>query len=125
MPTKGFRLFKLFGITVYLHWSWFPGRRLRASNSKGAYHYFGWNVAELLATFAIITMHEFGHALACRVGRRQGRSHRAVAAGGGRGVRQPAHAPGAMLWSICAGPLVNVILLPVTLPFFWLSPIPT
>ncbi|HEX4052737.1 MAG TPA: site-2 protease family protein [Tepidisphaeraceae bacterium] len=121
MPTKGFRLFKLFGITVYLHWSWFLVAVYELQQRKGAYHYFGWNVAELLALFAIITMHEFGHALACRsVG---GKADRIVLWPlGGVAYVSPPMRPGAMLWSICAGPLVNVILLPVTLPFFWLSP---
>lgn len=119
MPTSGFRLFKLFGITVFLHWSWFLVAVYELQQRKGVYRSFGWNVAELLALFAIIVMHEFGHALACRsVG---GKADRIVLWPlGGVAYVSPPMRPGAMLWSIVAGPLVNVILLPITLPFLWL-----
>src|SRR5208282_4294037 len=69
--------------------------------------------------FAIVLMHEFGHALACKsVG---GQADRIVLwpLGGVAYVRPPMR-PGAMLWSIVAGPLVNVLLLPVTIAFTWL-----
>jgi Zn-dependent protease len=59
-------------------------------------------------------LHEFGHALACRqVG---GRADQIVLwpLGGVAYVRPPAR-PGAVLWSIAAGPLVNVALVPVTI----------
>src|SRR5438093_10746078 len=57
-------------------------------------------------------MHEFGHALACRqVG---GIANRIVLWPlGGIAFVDPPRRPGAYLWSIAAGPLVNVILLPV------------
>ena len=57
-------------------------------------------------------MHEFGHALACRqVG---GRAERIVLwpLGGIAFVSPPPRA-GAMLWSIAAGPMVNLLLLPI------------
>jgi Zn-dependent protease len=59
-------------------------------------------------------MHEFGHSLACRqVG---GRADRIVLWPlGGVAFVQPPERPGATLWSIAAGPLVNVILIPVLL----------
>ncbi|MDQ3546577.1 MAG: site-2 protease family protein, partial [Verrucomicrobiota bacterium] len=58
------------------------------------------------------TMHEFGHALACRqVG---GFANRIVLwpLGGIAFVSPPPRA-GAMLWSIAAGPLVNLLLIPI------------
>src|SRR5213078_4291206 len=64
--------------------------------------------------FAIVLLHEFGHALACRqVG---GRADRILLwpLGGVAFVDPPPRA-GAMLWSIVAGPLVNVLLAPVTI----------
>ena len=71
-----------------------------------------WNVLEFLALFLIVLTHEFGHALACRqVG---GTADRILLwPFGGVAYVNPPQRPGAMLWSIAAGPLVNVVLLPV------------
>jgi Zn-dependent protease len=69
-----------------------------------------WNVAEYLALFFIVTLHEFGHALACRqVG---GTANKIVLWPlGGVAYVDPPPRPAATLWSIAAGPLVNVVLL--------------
>jgi len=67
---------------------------------------------EHLALFVILTMYELGHALACRsVG---GRADQIVLwpLGGVAYVDPPPRA-GAVLWSIAAGPLVNVALFPL------------
>ena len=71
-----------------------------------------WNGLEYLALFGLVLMHEFGHALACRqVG---GQANQIVLWPlGGVAYVAPPQRPGAMLWSIAAGPLVNVILAPV------------
>jgi Zn-dependent protease len=71
-----------------------------------------WNVVEYLALFLIVTLHEFGHAMACRqVG---GTADRIVLWPlGGVAYVSPPRRPGATLWSIAAGPLVNLALLPV------------
>ena len=67
--------------------------------------------SEYLALFGIVLMHEFGHALACRsVG---GRAARSCCGPGGVAYVDPPQRPGATLWSIAAGPLVNVGLLPI------------
>lgn len=73
----------------------------------------GWNIAEYLALFGIVLLHEFGHALACRqVG---GKAERVVLWPlGGIALVQPPPRPGALLWSIAAGPLVNLVLVPLT-----------
>jgi Zn-dependent protease len=119
MPTNGFRLFKVFGITVFLHWSWFLVGYYELQYRKSSYRSVGWNVAEYLSLFAIVLMHEFGHALACRsVG---GKAERIVLWPlGGVAYVSPPMRPGAMLWSIVAGPLVNVILVPVFWGLLWL-----
>lgn len=116
LPTHSgsLRLFRFSGIQVYLHWSWFLVAVYQVTARSGAYESPAWKVAEYLALFAIVTMHEFGHALACRqVG---GTAHDIVLwpLGGVAYVAPPQRA-GATLWSIAAGPLVNVALLPV----FW------
>ena len=61
--------------------------------------------------FLIVLLHEFGHALACRqVG---GTANQIVLWPlGGVAYVNPPQRPGATLWSIAAGPLVNVALLP-------------
>jgi hypothetical protein len=65
-------------------------------------------------SFLIVTLHEFGHALACRqVG---GQANQIVLWPlGGVAYVDPPPRPGATLWSIAAGPLVNVVLLPILL----------
>jgi Zn-dependent protease len=69
-------------------------------------------VLEYLALFCIVMLHEFGHALACRqVG---GAANQIVLWPlGGVAYVNPPPRPGATLWSIAAGPLVNVALIPV------------
>src|SRR5579872_4806015 len=120
MPRTGFRLFEFLGVTVYLHWSWLIIAIIEIQNRRGDYHSIAWNIAEYVALFAIVLMHEYGHALACRsVG---GKADRIVLWPlGGVAYVQPPMRPGAMLWSIVAGPLVNVALLPLTLPFLFLA----
>jgi Zn-dependent protease len=115
MPTAregSIHLFRFQGIDVFLHWSWFLVAVFEINNRKGSYSSVTWNVAEYLALFLIIMLHEFGHALACRqVG---GTANRIVLWPlGGVAYVDPPPRPGATLWSIAAGPLVNVALLPV------------
>jgi Zn-dependent protease len=113
MPTsKGsIRLFRLAGITVYLHWAWFLAF-IYFTSRPHAYSNYGWNALEILALFAIVLTHEFGHQLACRsVG---GQTHDIILWPlGGVAYVTPPQRPGAQLWSIAAGPLVNVALIPV------------
>ena len=67
---------------------------------------------EYLALFAIVLLHELGHALACRqVG---GSVDRIMLWPlGGVAYVNPPQRPGATLWSLAAGPLVNVALMPL------------
>ncbi len=108
------RLFSYSGIDVFLHWSWFLVAIYEIETRSGRYSSISWNILEYLALFLIVTLHEFGHALACRqVG---GRANRIVLWPlGGVAYVDPPQRPGATLWSIAAGPLVNVALLPVFL----------
>ena len=107
-------LFRLFGVRVYLHWWWFVFAAFELALRSRAYTSYTWNVAEYLALFAIVLLHEFGHALACR--QTGGKADEIILwpLGGVAFVRPPPR-PGAELWSIAAGPLVNVVLLPVIL----------
>ena len=115
MPTGrqgSIHLFRFVGIDVFLHWSWFLVAAFEISNRTGRYSSLTWNVLEYLALFLIVMLHEFGHALACRqVG---GTANQIVLWPlGGVAYVNPPPRPGATLWSIAAGPLVNVALLPI------------
>ncbi len=115
MPTRqgAIRIFRFAGISVFLHWTWFlVGVYEVRTRGIGHYSSIGWNVAEYLALFVIVTLHEFGHALACRqVG---GTANQIVLWPlGGVAYVDPPPRPGATLWSIAAGPLVNLLLAPV------------
>lgn len=114
MPTRqgSFRLFRLFGISVFLHWSWFLIAALRLQYQGLAYGSYLWYGLEYVSLFLIVLMHEFGHALACRSVGGQATQIILWPLGGVAYVAPPPR-PGAVLWSIVAGPLVNVVLLPV------------
>src|SRR3954453_6292179 len=121
MPTGrqgSIRLFGFSGIDVFLHWSWFLVAVYEIQSRSGRYSSVLWNVFEYLALFLIVLFHEFGHALACRqVG---GRANRIVLWPlGGVAYVDPPQRPGATLWSIAAGPLVNVALMPVLSVLFF------
>jgi len=117
MANGSIKLFRFAGITVYLHWSWFLvavfliprfGREQFAGPDA-----MMWSTLLYVSLFAIVVLHEFGHALACKsVG---GVAKQIVLWPlGGVAFVQPPQRPGAVLWSIVAGPLVNVMLVPVT-----------
>lgn len=107
-----FPLFRFAGIAVSLHWSWFLVAAYEISIERGAYTSIGWPIAEYLALFAIVLLHEFGHALACR---QTGGTAKYIVLWplGGVAYVDPPQRPGATLWSLAAGPLVNVALLPI------------
>ena len=114
MPTAGgsIRLFRIFGIEAFLHWSWFLIAIYEVQQWRAIFTSPVWAVVLYLGLFVFVTMHEFGHALACR--QTGGRAEKIFLwpLGGIAFVAPPARA-GAMLWSIAAGPLVNVALIPI------------
>ncbi len=118
MPQRqgSIRLFRILGVEVFLHWSWFLVAVFEIQARVGRYSSILWNVLEYLALFAIVLTHEYGHALACRqVG---GRANQIVLWPlGGVAYVDPPQRPGATLWSIAAGPLVNVVLAPFFFTF--------
>lgn len=105
---------------MFLHWSWFLIAVLEINLRGREYSGFYWNALEYGALFAIVLLHEFGHALACRqVG---GQANEIVLWPlGGVAYVAPPPRPGATLWSIAAGPLVNVVLAPVLILCFLLA----
>ena len=113
-----FPLFRFSGIQVYVHWSWFIVAWLEISTRSRAYSSWVWNVVEYLGLFLIVLLHEFGHLLACR--QTGGVADEIVLWPlGGVALGRPPPRPGAELWTIAAGPLVNVVLWPVLMIATW------
>lgn len=115
-------LFRLAGIDVYVHWTWLLVAwfqiQARAQVAEDGnwflplYEAGTWYALQYIALFGIVLLHEFGHALACRqVG---GWADTIVLWPlGGIAFVKPPPRPGALLWTASAGPLVNVLLVPV------------
>lgn len=117
-----FHLFRIVGIDVRLHWSWFLIAVIQIANRPDMYSHLAWKIIEYVALFAIVLAHEFGHALACRSVGGTAKDIILWPLGGIAFVSPPAR-PGALLWSIFAGPLVNLVLIvPFTLLALSVSP---
>jgi len=112
MQNGALRLFRFAGIQVYLHFTWFIVAAFKIMQFARRYSSPIWGLFEYLALFFIVLLHEFGHALACR--QTGGVADRIILwpLGGIAFVNPPPRA-GAYLWSIAAGPLVNVVLFPI------------
>ncbi len=118
------RLFRFSGIQVYLHFSWFLVAAYELTTRRGLYSSPAYALGEYIALFAIVLLHEFGHALACR--QTGGTANQIVLWPlGGIAFVNPPRRPGAMLWSIAAGPLVNVLLFPILSGFILYFGIPS
>ena len=104
---------------MYLHWAWFLAAAYFVNQARG-YSSPVWSVLECLSLFLIVLIHEFGHQLACRsVG---GKTNQIILWPlGGVAFVTPPQRPGAQLWSIAAGPLVNVILFPIFSALLWVG----
>ncbi len=117
-PQGTLRLFRFKGIDVFLHWSWAVVAVIDLQTRHNEYRSPIWNVAEYLSLFAIVLLHEFGHAFACRS--TGGRADTILLWPlGGVAYVNPPFRPKAWLWGIAAGPLVNVALIPVTFAASW------
>ena len=108
------RLFEFFGITVFVHWSWLIAVLYIMRQQRDAFPSLFWNALVCLTLFAIVLAHEFGHALATLSVKGRADTIMLWPLGGVAFV-DPPHRPGAVLWAIFAGPLVNIILLPLLL----------
>ena len=111
-PAGALPLFRFRGIAVSVHWTWFLVALYEVQTRQGLYRSPIWNAYEYLALFGIVLLHEFGHSLACR--QTGGQADTIVLWPlGGVAFVSPPQRPGAQLWSIAAGPLVNAVLWPV------------
>ena len=59
-----FPIFRLAGIRVYLHFTWFIVAALEITRFANRYHNPIWAVFDYCALFGVVLLHEFGHALA-------------------------------------------------------------
>ena len=110
-----FPIFRVFGIQVYLHWLWFFAAAILVETLINEFRLSGPEaLLVVFSLFGIVLIHEFGHALACRSVGGEARTIVLWPLGGVAFVKPPPR-PGAVLWSIVAGPLVNVVLVPVTI----------
>ena len=113
-PSRGcLPLGKIVGIPVLLHWSWFVVAVIEITVRSRAYSSLRWNAVEYLALFGLILLHELGHAVVGRwVG---GRAERIVLwpLGGIAYLVLPPR-PGPSLAGFAGGPLVNLLLVPVS-----------
>lgn len=109
-PSGALKIFSFRGINVWVHWTWAIVAWIQLQFRKDEYSNVLWAAGEYLTLFAIVLLHEFGHALACRsVG---GRADTIVLWPlGGVAYVQPPQRPWPYLWSIIAGPLVNAVLI--------------
>lgn len=114
LPTHSgaFRLFRFAGIDVFLHWTWFLAAAYFLTPSGGSASNFSLNLAAYLSLFAIVLLHEFGHAFAARQVGGESREIVLWPLGGIAFAKVPPR-PGAELWAVAAGPLVNVVLFPL------------
>ncbi len=110
------RLFRFKGIDVHLHWTWFLAAWYFIGQRSGSYASLGWNIAEYVTLFVIVLIHEFGHAFAARQVGGESREIILWPFGGIAFAKVPPR-PGAELWAVAAGPLVNVVLYPI---LYWL-----
>jgi Zn-dependent protease len=109
-----FRLFRLAGTDVYVHWTWFIAALFLFQGRPVPYSSLAWDAAAYVLSFGLVLLHEFGHVLACRqVG---GAADQVVLWPlGGLAFVAPPPRPWAVLWTTAAGPLVNLVLVPVLL----------
>ncbi|MDB5290593.1 MAG: hypothetical protein JWL69_1834 [Phycisphaerales bacterium] len=117
---SGLRVFRIFGVDVCVHWSWLIALPLCIPFRNQIPQSTPWIVADVVALFAVVLLHEFGHALACKsVG---GSAKRIVLWPlGGLAFVTPPQRPWAVIWCMAAGPLVNLAIVPLTLAAIFLA----
>lgn len=117
-PPGTWPLFKFRGIHVFLHWSWLLVAYYHINEGKGFFPHIGWDIAVYVSLFVIVLLHEFGHAFAARSVGGSADQILLWPFGGIAYVQTPPR-PGAYLWGIAAGPLVNAMLWPLLYALDW------
>jgi Zn-dependent protease len=107
-----------FGTPVSVHWTWLPCLLLVATWNARWYSQGCWAIAEFLGVFAAVLVHEFGHVIAAR---RLGVLTAEVILWPLGGLAAMTIRPGTRgtVAIAAAGPLVNLVLVPVTFWLWW------
>lgn len=122
MFSGSLRLFRLFGINVFAHWTFalllaiIAWQHYRGAPAGGELAAVAQGVGLTLTIFACVVMHEFGHALAARRYKIKTREIVIQIIGGVARLEGEARTPAQELVIAIAGPLVNVVILCVLVP---------
>jgi Zn-dependent protease len=116
----GFKLFRVFGITVHLHWTWFLVAAFFISRPNGYEEYpLLWATAQCLAFFLLLLAHSLGMSLAYRTTGGVVESITIWALGTFSDF-EPPNRPTASLWVYSAGGLVNgLLMIPLAACFYY------
>mgnify|MGYP001547362922 CR=1 FL=1 len=106
---QGIPLGRWFGIAVVIHWTFLIYAFMEISDAKGE---MAFSALEMGLLFAVVLLHEFGHALSCKAVGGEA-DHIVLWPLGGIAFVQPPNNPWAWLFSTVCGPLVNAVLWPV------------
>ena len=119
MPSYSLRLFQVFGITVFLHWSWFLIAALWIYQPSQYQDYpLLWSTAECLGFFILVLVQSIGTSLGCR-------------SVGGKAMDitlwplgtmadfTPPQRPGAVLWTFLSGSLLSLLVAIILLTCFY------
>jgi Zn-dependent protease len=114
-----FRVCRIWGIPVTVHWSLFPILALATKILSRHYSSWGWSMWEILGVFSFIALHEFGHVI---VMRRLKYDVREVVfwALGGAVISESFKSWNGEIMVASAGPAVNLTLAPITFLIWWL-----
>lgn len=121
---KSFKLFRLLGVDINIHWSWFLLFPLFVSFSNPISEILI-DILTVIMIFSFVLIHEFGHILAAR---RYGVNTTKITLsiiGGMAHIDETIEdlTPKQTLWVVFAGPLTNVVLfilfIPICLYVFW------
>lgn len=111
-PRRSLRAFRLAGIEVEVHWTWFAFAAALLAIRPSPYSAQFWNAAELLAGFGLVLAHELAHVFVGRWCGGYAARIRIGPLGGLAYVALPLD-PRATLATVAAGPLVHVLVLPL------------
>jgi Zn-dependent protease len=115
------RIMRAWGVTVLIHWSWFPCLLLWLRLSVRGYSGWIWAFCEILGLFLIVLMHEVGHMIATRWLSLKANEIILWPLGGLALIDPPKRWRAELLIS-SGGPLVNVALVPITfLSWYWIG----
>jgi len=121
MLTWSIKLFKIRGIQLSLHYSFFLLLAFAAWEgfSDEGFHGLIWSCLLLLSFFSCVVLHELGHSLTAMYFGIRVRRILLMPIGGMAEFETIPKEPKKELWITVAGPLVNAAIALILIPFFW------